>query len=100
MKILKRKSAVERLGDSIKDALAPSSGPSLGRSSLGRSSLGRSSLGRSGMGSAGKAVKDALPPKDKAMKAGLAAGALTALTAASAGISSLRRRREGAKDDS
>ena len=95
MKILKRKSAVERLGDSIKDALAPSSGPS-----LGRSSLGRSSLGRSGMGSAGKAVKDALPPKDKAMKAGLAAGALTALTAASAGISSLRRRQEGAKDDS
>jgi len=85
MKILKRKSAVERLGDSIKEALDPSSGPS---------------LGRSGMGSAGKAVKDALPPKDKAMKAGLAAGAVTALTAASAGISSLRRRQEGAKDDS
>jgi hypothetical protein len=95
MKIFKRKSAVERLGDSIKDTLDPSSGPS-----LGRSSFGRSSLGRSGMGSAGKAVKDALPPKDKAMKAGLAAGALTALTAASAGISSLRRRQEGAKDDS
>ena len=86
MKILKRKSAVERLGDSIKDALDPSSGPSLGRSGM--------------VGSAGKAVKDAMPDKDKAMKAGLAAGSVTALTAASAGISSLRRRQEGARDDS
>jgi hypothetical protein len=54
----------------------------------------------SGAGSAGKALKDALPDKDKAMKAGLVAGGLTALTAASAGISSLRRRQEGARDDS
>jgi len=83
--MFKRKSGVERLGDSIKEALDPSSG---------------TSFSRSGMGSVGKSVKDALPPKDKAMKAGLAAGALTALTAASAGISSLRRRQEGARDDS
>ena len=85
MKIFKRRNPIQRVGDSIKDALDLSSGPS---------------LGRSGIGSAGKAVKDALPPNDKAMKAGLVAGALTALTAASAGISSLRRRQEGARDDS
>ena len=85
MKIFKRKNPVQRVGDSIKDALDPSSGPS---------------LGRSGMGSVGKTLKDARPANDKAMKAGLAAAAVTALTAASAGISSLRRRQEGAKDDS
>lgn len=37
---------------------------------------------------------------DNARKAGLIAGALTALTAGSAGISSLRRRNEGARGDS
>ena len=47
----------------------------------------------------GKALKDALP-KDKARKAGLIAGGLAGLTAGSAGISSLRRRLEGARDDS
>lgn len=85
MKIFKRKNPIQRVGDSIKDALDPSSGPS---------------LGRSGMGSVGKTLKDARPANDKAMKVGLAAAAVTALTAASAGISSLRRRQEGAKDDS
>jgi len=85
MKIFKRKNPIQRVGGSIKDALDPSSGPS---------------LGRSGMGSVGKTLKDARPANDKAMKAGLAAAAVTALTAASAGISSLRRRQEGAKDDS
>ena len=85
MKMFKRKNPIQRVGDSIKDALDPSSGPT---------------LGRSGMGSVGKTLKDARPANDKAMKAGLAAAAVTALTAASAGISSLRRRQEGAKDDS
>jgi hypothetical protein len=85
MKMFKRKNPIQRVGDSIKDALDPSSGPS---------------LGRSGMGSVGKTLKDARPANDKAMKAGVAAAALTALTAASAGISSLRRRQEGAKGDS
>jgi hypothetical protein len=50
------------------------------------------------MGS-GKALKDAVP-KDKARKAGLIAGGVAGLTAGSAGISSLRRRLEGARDDS
>ena len=85
MKIFKRKNPIQRVGDSIKDALDPSSGPSLGRSR---------------MGSVGKTLKDARPANDKAVKAGLVAGGLTALTAASAGISSLRRRQEGARDDS
>lgn len=40
-------------------------------------------------------------PSDKTVKAGLiAAGGLTGLTAGSAGLSSLRRRSEGAEDDS
>jgi hypothetical protein len=85
MKMFKRKNPIQRVADSIKDALDPSSGPT---------------LGRSGMGSVGKTLKDARPANDKAMKAGVAAAALTALTAASAGISSLRRRQEGARDDS
>lgn len=47
-------------------------------------------------------LPDVLPrPSAKSMKAGLiAAGALTGLTAASARISSLRRRGEGAQTDS
>lgn len=40
-------------------------------------------------------------PSDKTLKVGaIAAGGLTGLTAGSAGISSLRRRVEGAEDDS
>jgi hypothetical protein len=38
--------------------------------------------------------------KGRLLKAGLIAGALAGLTAASAGVSSLRRRLEGASDDS
>jgi hypothetical protein len=47
----------------------------------------------------GKALRAALP-KDKARKAGWIAGGLAGLTAGSAGISSLRRRKEGARDGS
>jgi hypothetical protein len=46
-------------------------------------------------------IKPRLPGPGKGAKAGvIAAGGLAALTAASAGISSLRRRREGASGDS
>lgn len=47
-------------------------------------------------------IKSSLPSLglENARKAGLIAGALTGLTAGSAGISSLRRRNEGARDDS
>jgi hypothetical protein len=57
----------------------------------------------------GETLKEALPtseslksvvPRDRALKAGLVAGGLAGLTAGSAGISSLRRRREEAADDS
>jgi hypothetical protein len=57
----------------------------------------------------GDTLKEALPtseslkaamPRDKALKAGLVAGGLAGLTAGSAGISSLRRRREEAAGDS
>ena len=47
-------------------------------------------------------VNDSLPEvgSDKALKTGLiTAGGLAALTAGSAGISSLRRQREGASDE-
>jgi hypothetical protein len=84
MKLFKRKSQVQRLGENIKDSLDPSG----------------TNFSLPGMGSPGKALKSAMPNKDKAVKAGLAVGGLTALTAASAGISSLRRRQEGARDDS
>ena len=49
-----------------------------------------------------KAVKQSLPRvgADSARKAGLIAGALAGLTAGSASISVLRRRNEGARDDS
>ena len=43
----------------------------------------------------------AVAPKEKALKVGLiAVGGLAGLTAGSAGISSLRHHREGARDDS
>ena len=48
--------------------------------------------------SPGKAVKAAF--SGKPLKAGLIAGSLAGLTAGSAGISSRRRRDEGARDDS
>lgn len=49
----------------------------------------------------GKTVRLLPRPSDKTMKVGLiAAGGLTGLTAGSAGISSLRRRIEGAPDGS
>ena len=80
MRLLNRKSRLQRLRDTV-DV------PSGRRFRL------------PGGGGPGKALKDALP-KDKAAKAGMIAGGLAGLTAGSAGISSLRRRKEGARDDS
>ena len=81
MGLFHRKSKFDRLLETVNDSLE-----------------GVAGLAASGAGS-GKALKDALP-KDKARKAGLIAGGLAGLTAGSAGISSLRRRLEGARDDS
>lgn len=47
-----------------------------------------------------KTLKNAVPEKDKAVKAGLVAGGLAGLTAGSAGISSLRRRQGRERDHS
>lgn len=49
-----------------------------------------------------RAITSNLPSlgSDNARRAGLIAAAVTGLTAGSAGISSLRRRNEGARDDS
>jgi hypothetical protein len=74
MRLFNRKSRLQRLLDTVNDSLDVPSG-----------------------------VKSSLPDvgSDKALKAGLiAAGSLAGLTAGSAGVSSLRRRREGARDDS
>ncbi len=83
MRLFNRKNQVQRLLDSVIDALGPQRG-------IKARLPGVSSAGR---------VKDAVS-KDTAAKAGLVAGGVAGLTAASAGISSIRRRREGARDDS
>jgi hypothetical protein len=82
MKLFNRKSKVERLLETVNDSLETVAGLAAA----------------SGVGS-GRKLKDALP-KDKARKAGLIAGGVAGLTAGSAGISSLRRRLEGARNDS
>ena len=85
MRLFNRKSQLQRLLETVNDSLETPSGLRLGMPG--------------GLGSSGKALKDAVPT-DKALKAGLIAGGLAGLTAGSAGISSLRRRREGARNDS
>ena len=86
MRLLHKKSRLERLVDAVTDTLDGGSSPMR--------------LGITGGAGPGKALKDALPSGDKARKAGLVAGGLAGLTAGSAGISSLRRRKEGARDAS
>lgn len=82
MRLFTRKSKFDRLLDTVSDSLDALTG-----------------LAAAGGAGSGKALKDAVP-KDKARKAGLIAGGVAGLTAGSAGISSLRRRLEGARDDS
>jgi hypothetical protein len=86
MRLFNRKSQLQRLLENVNDSLDALSGIKFDTPS-------------GGGGGAGKALKAALP-KDKARKAGWIAGGLAGLTAGSAGISSLRRRQEGARDDS
>jgi hypothetical protein len=93
VKLLNRKSRLQRLLHSVNDSLDARSGIT-------------SSLPVRG---SGHALKNVLPnrkdlkavlPKDKTLKAGLIVSGVAGLTAGSAGISSLRRRTEGARDDS
>jgi hypothetical protein len=83
MRLFNRKNQVQRLVDSVVDTLAPR----------------RGIKARLPGGDPASRLKDAVS-KDTAAKAGAVAGGLAGLTAASAGISSLRRRREGARDNS
>jgi hypothetical protein len=85
VRLFNRKSQLQRLLETVNDVLDVPGGRRLSLPG--------------GLGSPGKTLKDAVPT-DKALKAGLIAGGLAGLTAGSAGISSLRRRREGARDDS
>ena len=73
MRVLNRKSQLERVLESVGDSLDVSRG-----------------IKKLPGGGSGKALKAGL----------IAAGGLAGLTAGSAGISSLRRHREGARDDS
>jgi hypothetical protein len=83
MRLFNRKSQLQRLLENVNDSLDALSAIKLDTPS----------------GGPGRALRAALP-KDKARKAGWIAGGLAGLTAGSAGISSLRRRVEGARDGS
>jgi len=96
MQLLNRKSKPQRILETVNDSLDTANRL---RSALPGS--GASGKPRTGV-PAGKALRSAIPtvPRDKAVTAGLVAGGLVGLTAGSAGISSLRRRKEGGRDDS
>jgi hypothetical protein len=85
MRLFNRKSQLQRVLENVNDSLA---------------ALSAIKLDTPSGGGPGKALKAALPNKDNARKAGWIAGGLAGLTAGSAGISSLRRRQEGARNDS
>jgi hypothetical protein len=82
MRLFKRKNPVQRLLDGVTDALGPQ----------------RGIKARLPGTDSGVRLPEAVS-KDTAAKAGLVAGGLAAVTAASAGISSIRRR-ERVRDDS
>lgn len=84
MRLFNRRSQPQRLLDTVTDLLDAPSGIRFG-------------VPRGG--DPGKALKAALT-KDKAVKAGVIAGGLAGVTAGSAGISALRRHKEGARGDS
>jgi hypothetical protein len=92
MRFLNRKSKLERLLETVSDSLDPSN---VRKAADG---LGSGRTLKEGLPT-GKSLK-AVMPRGRALKAGLVAGGLAGLTAGSAGISSLRRRKEGAADDS
>jgi hypothetical protein len=84
MKLPHRKTRMQRVLQNVGHALDATGGPK---------------LAVPGLAGSAKGLKPSVP-KDAAVKAGLVAGGLAGLTAGSAGISALRRRAEGASDDS
>ena len=94
VKFLNRKSKRERLLETVADSLDPVKLiKTVFPDSLASGNTLKEALPTSG------SLK-AVMPRDRALKAGLVAGGLAGLTAGSAGISSLRRRREEAAGDS
>jgi len=83
MKVLNRKNRAQRLVERVNGSLDVPSGIKSAASRV----------------ASGDALKAALP-KGKARQAGLIAGGLAGLTAGSAGISSMRRRKEESAADS
>ena len=90
MRFFNRKSKLEQLLETVGDSLDPAN-VLKGALSDG---LGSGQPRKDGLPT-GRSLK-AVMPRGRALKAGLVAGGLAGLTAGSAGISSLRRRREGA----
>lgn len=83
MRLLNKKSRLQRLVDTVTDSLDVPGGVKFGLPDI----------------TSGNPLKAGLP-QGKVLKAGLIAGGVAGLTAASAGVSSLRRRTEGARGDS
>ncbi len=83
LRLPSRKSKLQQFVETVAPALDRPSGHGFGLPGVG----------------AGSPLKGGLP-QDKTLRAGLIAGGIAGLTAASAGVSSLRRRKEGARGDS
>ncbi len=83
MRLFNKKSRLQRVLDNVTDSLDVPD-----RLKRGLPDLGSSNPLKAG------------PSQGKVVKAGLIAGGLAGLTAASAGVSSVRRRLEGARDAS
>jgi hypothetical protein len=94
VRFFNRKSNLDRLLETVSDSLDAANGlKAVLPDSLRSGKTLTESL------PSGKSLK-AVMPRGRALKAGLVAGGLAGLTAGSAGISSLRRRREGAAGNS
>ncbi len=83
MRLLNKKSRLQRVLHTMNDSLDVPGGVKFGLPDIG----------------SGNPLKAGLP-RGRAIRAGVIAGSLAGLTAASAGVSSLRRRTEGARDNS
>ena len=90
MNFLNRMSKLERLLETVGDSLDPAN------VLMGALSDGLGSVKPLKEGVPTGTSQKAMMPRGRALKAGLVAGGLAGLTAGSAGISSLRRRRQGA----
>ncbi len=98
MRLLNRKSKLQRLVETVAESLDVPTAIRFGQSSGTRFGLPSGIKSLPGVGSR-HAIRAGLP-QGNALKAGVVAGGLAGLAAGSAGISSLRRRNEEARDDS